>query len=708
LSASGAAFWLAEDNGYQLGHSVRLWTPNGVAELPIVGLLEPYGAAFYNGGAVVIMPLAAAQRVFRLSNQVNRVQIVLEDGIDEKRGQSLVAAHLPAGLRVQTPSMSGDRARQTLYSLEQMLTGISLATLIAGAFVIVNTFLMNLTERRRQLAILRALGVTRGQLSGLLLREAALLGLAGTALGIGFGYLLAAGVFSVLRQVLLQGVPLPGLHLTNEALLLALLIGPALALAATWLPAQLAGRRAPLEDLLARGGVHRDEPRRWTAYLGLMLVGIHFACVVGLLRGWLPSSLLTPIIPIGIVGCVLTIPLVIRPLLLFAAFVLKWPLGLEARLASRQLARRPTRTSLTVGILSIASFVSIGVGHVVLGSVRDTTDWGARWTVDDYYVCGPIPQGGFAAAGTGLPEQLEKDLAQIEGVERVNKISWILTHVHGQRVVVWAYTVRPDRQPALDIVQGDPSTVVRAFSQGEAVVGVPLAKKLGIGVGDDIVLETPSGPQRLRIAGTANEHMINNMALHLEWNTAKRLLGMEGVHSFDITARPGQAAVVGEHLKTLCRDRHLVLQSRVELRRHFDQTVTRIVGLVWGLFALVFIVASLAVVNTLTMNVMEQTRELGILRALGLQRYQLGKLVLAQALTIAVVSLVPGTAIGLILAYLLNLLSHEFLAQAVPFRIDFFLITSCLVVVTVLTVIAALLPARRAARLQVVKALQHE
>jgi putative ABC transport system permease protein len=105
---------------------------------------------------------------------------------------------------------------------------------------------------------------------------------------------------------------------------------------------------------------------------------------------------------------------------------------------------------------------------------------------------------------------------------------------------------------------------------------------------------------------------------------------------------------------------------------------------------------------------MEQTRELGILRALGLQRYQLGKLVLAQALTIAVVSLVPGTAIGLILAYLLNLLSHEFLAQAVPFRIDFFLITSCLVVVTVLTVIAALLPARRAARLQVVKALQHE
>lgn len=695
----------AKGNGFELGQSARLWTPSGMKRLPIVGLLEPHGAAFHNGGAVVFMPLAAAQRLFRLPNQVNSVQIVLEDGTDETYAQKALAARLPAGLRLQPSSLRGDRARQTLHSLEQVLTGVSLATLIAGAFVIVNTFLMNLTERRRQLAILRALGVTRGKLIGLLLREAALLGLAGTVLGIGAGYFLALGVLSVWQQIL-RGVQLPELRWTNEALLLALLFGPGMALLATWLPARLAGRRAVLADLLARGGVHPDEPRRWPAYVGLVLVGVNILCVAGLVRGWLPSSLLVPIMPAGIVGCVLSIPLVIRPLLRLAAFVLERPLGLEGRLAIRQLGRRQTRTSLTVGILSIASFVSIGVGHAVVGSVRDTRDWSLRVAFADYCVCGSIPGGALSAIA--LPAELEQDLAQIEGVDRVDKLNWILTRAHGQRIVVRAYTVRPDRPPTLDMAQGDPADAVRGLAQGEAVVGAPLAEKLGIGVGDEIVLDTRNGPQSLRIAGTANEHTANSMALHLEWETAKRMFEFEGVHLFDVTAERGKVAAVGEHLRTFCSDRHLVVQSRAEMRNFIDEAVTRITGLVWALLALVFVVAALAVMNTLTMNVMEQTRELGILRAIGLRRRRIRRLVLAHALIIALVSGGPGIVIGLSLAYMLNRVSHELLNQAVAFRIDFVLVGGCLVFAAVITVVAALLPAERAARLQVVQALQEE
>src|SRR5262249_21207534 len=144
------------------------------------------------------------------------------------------------------------------------------------------------------------------------------------------------------------------------------------------------------------------------------------------------------------------------------------------------------------------------------------------------------------------------------------------------------------------------------------------------------------------------------------------------------------------------------------LRNYIDQAVMRIVGLVWALLALVFVVASLAIVNTLTMNVLEQTRELGVLRALGLKRGQLRKLVLAQALTIALLSLVPGTVIGILLAYLFNMLSHNVLAHAVAFYIHFWLVAGCLFIATVITLMASLLPAQRAARLQVVPALQYE
>jgi putative ABC transport system permease protein len=136
--------------------------------------------------------------------------------------------------------------------------------------------------------------------------------------------------------------------------------------------------------------------------------------------------------------------------------------------------------------------------------------------------------------------------------------------------------------------------------------------------------------------------------------------------------------------------------------------VDRFAGLVWALLVLVFVVASLAVVNTLTMNVLEQTRELGVLRAVGLKRGQLRKLVLAQALALGLISLVPGTAVGLALAYVFNLLSDLLLAHAVPFRIEVGLVLECLLAAVAVTVTAALLPAQRAARLQVVAALQYE
>ena len=255
----------------ELGRPVRLWTPTGIAELPVVGLLQPRGVATFNGGAVVDHASGdGATRSSRCVKQVNSVQIVLERGnATRSRRETDLQARLPAGLRVQARARAASARRDALYSIEQCLAGVSLVTLVAGAFVILNTFLINLTERRRQLAIWRALG--RDARSGHRL-AAARGGVArdwrGRSLGIGAGYALGLVVLGVMEQVL-GGVHLPDLRWTNEALLLALLFGPGMALAATWLPARRAARRAPLEDLLARGGVHREEPRRWPAFVGL-------------------------------------------------------------------------------------------------------------------------------------------------------------------------------------------------------------------------------------------------------------------------------------------------------------------------------------------------------------------------------------------------------------------------------------------------------
>jgi putative ABC transport system permease protein len=697
----------AQGNGCELGGSARLWTPTGLVDVPVVGLLKASGATRFNGGAVAFMPLATAQRLFKLPRQINSVQIVLQQESNGRAAEADLLARLPAGLRVQAPSARGERARDALYSIEQSLAGGSLITLVAAAFVILNTFLINLTERRRQLAILRALGATRRQVTGLLLREAALFGVTGTVLGIGAGYVLALATVGVMEQVL-GGLNLPGLRWTNEALVLAVIFGPGMALAATWLPARLAGGRAPREDLLARGGVHLDEPRRWPAYLGLALMGAHLLCGIGLAEGWLGPELLAPTMPVGAIGAVLALPLAIGPLMRLAGACLKRVMGLEGQLAILQLQRRPTRTSLTVGILAIALFVGIGVGHGLLASVRDIREWSSSVAAADFYVRGTMPDGAYAITMTMLPETLEAELARLDGVERVDKLTWVPARAHEHRVVAIACTFAPDRPLPLHLVEGQPAAVLRGLLGGEAVVGIALAQRLRLEVGDDITLETRAGLRPLRVAGMVNEYTIDGMALYLEWHTAQHLFRMDGVHVFLVSAAPGKQTTIGEGLQALCRERHLMLHSQAELRGYIDEAILGVVGLVWCLLALVFVVASLGIVNTLTMNVLEQTRELGTLRAVGLQRGQLRKLVLAQALAVGLISLVPGTAVGLMLAYLINLLSYALLGHAVEFRIEFALVAGCVAAALIIALLAGLLPARRAARLQVVQALQYE
>jgi putative ABC transport system permease protein len=696
----------ARAHGCELDRPARLWTPAGIRALSVVGLLEPRGVTTFNGGAVLVTALATAQDLFALPHQVTSVQIVLEPGADPAKTTAALAARLPAGLIVQAPSARGERANEALHSIDQAMVGVSFAMLVAGAFVILNTFLMNLTERRPQLAILRALGVTRTQLTGLLLREALALGLAGTVLGIATGYLLSLGILGVMQQFL-GGVKMPELRWSAEAVLLGVFFGLGMTLAATWLPARRASRRAPLEDLLAQSGVPGEELRHWPRVLGLALLGVHLVLMTALLRGWLGLEFLAPVMPIGIMGCVLLIPLLIGPLLRCAAFCLSPILGFEGRFAILHLQRRPARTALTVGILSIAIFVGIGVGHALLASVRDTREWSEQVAAADFYVRGTLPDSIYAIAAAQLPENLEADLGRLAGVERVDKVHWVPARANDQRAIVIACTFPPNRA-AMALRSGEIQEVRRGLARGEVVLGTALARKLNLSIGDEITLETRLGPTPLRVAGTANEYTIDGMALFMEWETAARLFQIQGVHVFAVAAKSGAASALSENLAAFAAERHLMLHSRAELRGHIDRAVLQVFGLVWALMTFVFLVASLGVANTLTVNVLEQTRELGILRAVGLKRGQLRKVVLSQALAIGFISLVPGTAIGVAYAYVFNLLSHALLAHKTEFQLNAALIAACWAAATIIVLIAAFLPARRASRLQVVQALQYE
>ncbi|MHC4818048.1 MAG: ABC transporter permease, partial [Planctomycetota bacterium] len=236
-----AAF--AQKHGLGPGDRVRLVAWGGLATFTIAGTVEPGGAAAL-GGAVTYMHLSAAQRLFGMAARVSSIDVVLE--ADDRRADVAEALRrrLPAGTRVDEPAARAALGRDAVLSSEQGMAACSLLSLIAGAFIVLNTFLLSVGERRRQLALLRALGTTRKQLTWLLLREALLLSGLGTLLGIAVGI---GGAF-VLRVVVesLTSLTLPGLAFDPAIFLLALVVGPGVAVAATLVPARRAGATAPL------------------------------------------------------------------------------------------------------------------------------------------------------------------------------------------------------------------------------------------------------------------------------------------------------------------------------------------------------------------------------------------------------------------------------------------------------------------------------
>jgi putative ABC transport system permease protein len=695
----------ARSLGVDVGSSLRLLTPAGPREAVVAGLLAPGGVAIFNGGAVAVIGLEQAGRWFGMEGEVNSLGLVLSAAADQAAVEEAVGDALPVGFAVRTPASRGEVARDTLLSTENGLSSLSALALVAGGFIILNAFLMTLGERRRELAMLRALGVTRRQLTRLLLREAVLLGGAGTVVGLVVGVALAAVMLVAMEG--LVGADLPGLSITAQPFVLGLVLGPVLSLVATYVPARRAGRIAPLEGLAPGGAVEEAQGRQWPAWVGAGIVVVSVGLAATLIAGYLPPGAASLIFGLLIVGCVLSIPLILGPVSAAVGWVIVPLLGTPGRLAMRQLERHRQRTALTVGVLFVAIAVGISMGGSILNNVRDVGDWYERVIVGDFFVRGAMPDTAVNQAAS-MPEAVGEEISALPGVERVDRFRFVPAQADGRAVVVLARTFATDQPLPLDLAEGDADEVRDALLRGEVVVGTGLVVRTGLGVGDTLTLETRVGPRELKIAGTATEYTAGGSALYIEWGLARELLDVEGADVFLVQAAPGREPAVGAALDSMADRDGLMIQSLADFRVFVDEMIGGVMGFLWLLLVLLFVVASLGVVNTLSMNVLEQTREIGLLRAVALTRRQVRRTVLSQALAVGAMSAVPGVVAGIGVAYLLNRGTASVIGHPVAFRVDHMVVVGSVVVAVIFAVAAAYVPARRAARLRLVEALQYE
>ena len=267
---------------------------------------------------------------------------------------------------------------------------------------------------------------------------------------------------------------------------------------------------------------------------------------------------------------------------------------------------------------------------------------------------------------------------------------------------------RPGEDPGLRLADGVDAEVRRGLRRGEVVLGTTLAQRTGLERGEQISIETRDGPRSFTIAGMARDYGAGGMIALLEWDYAKPLFNMEGPQYLYVVAQPEARAEVDKRLRAFCDEHNLLVHSKEGFTEAIDEMMAGLIGSFWVLLALVFVVASLGITNFLTMSVLEQTRELGILRAVAMKRRQVYKMILSEALAMGMIGVIPGVLLGLLLGYAVTHSNYTIVGLRVPYVLETGLLVGCVVVALAIAVLASLPPARRAGRLTIIRALQYE
>jgi putative ABC transport system permease protein len=699
----------ARELGLEAGDTLDLLAPTGRERFTLIGLLASEGLASLNRGQVAIATLASVERAFDRSGQLDQIDVVAASSTPEiDRLQERLETALGDRYRVFRPASKGALVEQMLDTVVTGMSFIGLLSLLVGGFLIYNTFATTVTERTREIGLLRALGASRGQIVGLVLAESALMGLLGAALGV----LLGVGMAVALRDMAAGVVrnELSGLTLLPEHLALGLGLGVVMALISGLAPA-LTAARLPVVETLRRRRPGEGTVARWQLVAGIALFGIPLAgtivSAIGLYE--MPFEVTYAALVALMVGVGLLIPALIPPLERLAGGWLGL-LGVEGRLGGRNLARSPGRAALTAGALMFGLVSVIVIWAVVASGIDMTQEYVDKTLSADLWIYSPQP----------MPYSLTAEFEALPEVELVGSGADLPARLlppdpaePDVAVVFSAFDLR--RAPRFELLfapdggkQGE--AVARLAEGGAVLIASPIREWYGYDLGDTIRLQTLYGPADFEVAGVVADVAAGGFTVLGTWDDARRYFGTDSPTIFALHLAPGyQPESVGRRILELWGQEHnLRFQTQDDFRQRVEREAVQLNTLYNSMVLVGVVIAGLGVANTLLMNVMERGQEIGMLRSLGMTRGQVLRLILAEAAALGGLGGVLGLGLGIWLSYVAVLTSASASGYEYPYTFPSEAVLTCAAIAVVVPLLAGLWPAWRGARADVVEAIRGE
>ena len=695
---------LAHEDGLRIGSNVTVFGAGDPGEYRVVGVLAGDGPLGGAAGRTVIVPLKTAQAVFDELG-VTRVDVGVTAGADpDAVARAFESRLLVEPYTVQTPADLATALRASTAEVSATTALIAAIALFAGAFLILNTLSMTVIERVREVGLLRAAGTTRGQVRTVVLLQALVIGVVGSAIGLLLGGLLAFGMVAYLRTI--GSVTLETPTLPVSAIVISMIVGVVVTIAAALEPARRAARISPIDALKARlePSTARGARVRW---LAVVLLGV--AAIGLLLWPWTggASGAAGAIRALAVYGVLLVatllIPFLIPALARLGGLPFRLPLALEERIARATLVRDRSRATLTVGALTVGLALVVALGSVGQQARAAASAWVEAVVPGDVLVTSIRP----IAADEGI----SADLAAVEGVARVSPIATFDLAVDGVSTdgaaMVGADLAADGR---LTLTAGDRATALAALDAGgAAVVPRAMADRLGLALDDTLsIAAVEGGTIPVRVVGIADRTLPgrDGEALIVGWGDAMDHFGVAGADAFAVRFEPNAPASVLDGLTAVTSLAALEVVTLDRVHGAIDDALGRVFGLFDALALVAVIVAALGIANTLTMNVMERVREIGILRAAGMTRRQVWRSVVVEAGMVGVAGALLGVLTGLIAGALMIVLAggHVTVADSVPWAS----IGLAVVLSVALAMLAAAYPARIAARISIPNAVAYE
>jgi putative ABC transport system permease protein len=708
----------ARDHGYDVGDRVPVAGPTGRTELPIVGIFKLTSSLNVGGLGYAAMPLGPARRVFDQPRGWMQISIAAMDRGDVDALKRRVEHTVGAGANVQTPGEFSDQVSEQLAGLNIVLYFFSGVALFVGGFLILNSFNMTVLQRMRELGMLRTLGASRAMATRSVLAEALVIGLVGTVLGLALGLALASGLISLMRGM---DAPVGTLHLSASAAITATVIGIFVTLLGAFWPAHRAGRVSPIRAVVGDAQVRRKaSKRRLAVALVLFLPGLWFggsfwfggASETGGLAAY-GGILMTMAM---FAGMAIAAPFIIMPVIRWLAVAVRRVLPTGGRLAADSLLSNPLRTAptavaLTIGLSVVVVNSSMSASFV--GTIEDQIDkaFARDFTVQAQGFT--LEQGG----GPGVPRSLQKAIESMPEAGTVAPLRAMPLDLPGVKSGAEqgiAIGVDPARQPKVDgteFVGRSRSAAYAGLEQGGVLLGRSYARRAGLERGDTLELVGPAGRTRAEVVGIIDAiGAMAGMEMRLSLETMKRVYGSYQPAELAVDARGADARPALETKIAALLDRrypNLEMQSAADAKKEVSDEINRTFNMFNAIVIIAIIVSLLGVINTLAMSVIERTREIGVLRALGASRWQVRSTMLDESLMITVAGGVVGIAAGSLIGFTW-LRGVDDVMPGMSFHFPGPIVLAVAIAAVVLGVIAAILPARRAARLKVIEALAYE